>query len=73
MTDIKTVDHTAVLGKLNEVRDTAVALESISLAVNSAVVGTVRELEAFAATDGITSLAGLGEALDSSWAEKVNS
>lgn len=72
MTDTTTT-HAEVVTKLNDLRAVALDVATVKEAVGVAITGTVKVLEDFAATDGVNSIQGLGVALESSWAEKVNS
>jgi len=68
-----TENNAAVVAAINVMRTEALAVEDKTLAVNTAITGTVVVLEEAFASGGISTVQGLSESLNASWAETVNS
>lgn len=68
-----TESNAVVVAAINVFRTEALAMEDKTQAVDSAIIGTVVVLEEAFATGGITTVQGLSESLNASWAEAVNS
>lgn len=72
-TNTTTENNAAVVAAINVFRTDALAMEDKTKAVDSAIIGTVGVLEEAFASGGISTVQGLSESLNASWAENVNS